>query len=268
MSRNAIPRPIEEDRYMNSPDEIGVLYRQYNHMIEELNTSIQNEYENRLVMLDAQMQSMEARINSHFLFNTLESINSMAELDDNEEISIMSLALGNMFRYAIKTKGERVSLRQELENVRDYDSIQQISFSHRYRLITEVPESLMEVPVLKLILQPLVENALVHGLDHCAYGSEIHISAESSGGVLEILVSDDGRGMSQDEVERLRAQLMRPTEFKKPGHREGRSIGLKNIQSRIELYYGKGYGLRITSREGVSTTIMVTIPILTDEEET
>ena len=137
--------------YLNRTDEIGTLYNEYSNMLEQLNASIKRDYQDKLIILDAQMKSLEAWINSHFLFNTLESINSMAELDDNEQISTMSLALGNMFRYTIKTESELVTLREELRHVHDYVSIQLIRFSNRFRLELDIPDGLLEEKVLKLI---------------------------------------------------------------------------------------------------------------------
>ena len=152
--------------YLNRTDEIGTLYNEYSNMLEQLNASIKRDYQDKLIILDAQMKSLEAWINSHFLFNTLESINSMAELDDNEQISTMSLALGNMFRYTIKTESELVTLREELRHVHDYVSIQLIRFSNRFRLELDIPDGLLEEKVLKLILQPIVENSFYHGLNY------------------------------------------------------------------------------------------------------
>ena len=236
-------------------DEIGILYREYNHMIEKQNSLIKSEYQNKLITMDAQMKALEARINSHFLFNTLESINSMAEIAEHEEISTMSLALGNMFRYAVKTKGELVTLRQELEHVNDYVSIQKIRFDNRFRLDIDIPENLYGQQVLKLILQPLIENSLTHGLNYCSIGDLISISACIADHNLLIRVSDNGSGIPRDELNRLRDNLRSEASFTELGVREKQSIGLKNIQSRIELYYGKGYGLTIYSEEGRGTDI-------------
>lgn len=253
--------------YENRKDEIGILYRQYNQMMNEISASIKTEYQNKLIILDAQMQSLEARINSHFLFNTLESINSMAELADQEEISTMSLALGNMFRYAIKTNRELVTLREEIDHVLDYQAIQQIRFEHKYHLLIDVPETLLSNQVLKLILQPLVENALNHGLKHFQYGDEIRIHARSEDSNMILSVSDNGTGISEDDLRALHEALYKDIGFTNLGKREKHSIGLKNIHSRIELYYGKGYGLTVHSKEKAGTTVEIKIPVLARTEE-
>ncbi len=248
--------------YGNQNSEIGVLYRKYNEMIENVNASIKRDYQNKLIVMDAQMQSLEASINSHFLFNTLESINSMAELADQDDICTMALSLSRMFRYAIKTDSELVTLREELEHVRNYHSIQTIRYGGRYQLVIDVPEDLMEQKLLKLLLQPLAENALIHGLDHCRFGSLIRISAALDDTCLTIQVYDNGKGMAPETLERLNEDLRRPPSFTELGHRSRQHIGIKNIQSRIELYYGQGYGLTIESQEGSFTSIFIKIPVI------
>lgn len=247
--------------YMGRTDEIGTLYNEYSHMLDEINEGIQRDYQNRLIVLDAQMKALEARINSHFLFNTLESINSMAELADNKEIATMSLALGDMFRYAIKTPGEIVTLTDELKHVDDYASIQLIRFNGKFRLEKNIPPALLSCPVLKLILQPLVENALFHGLNYCTTGDLITISAVQENLLLHISVSDNGVGMNPETLAMLRSTLMNQNSFSEIGHHSGQSIGLGNIHARIQLYYGKQYGLSIASTENIGTRITITIPI-------
>lgn len=248
--------------YSGRKDEIGVLYREYNNMVEELNRSIRTEYQNKLITLDAQMKSLEARINSHFLFNTLESINSMAELADQDQISTMALSLGNMFRYAIKTPSELVTLQQEIAHVLDYVTIQKIRYDNHFHLDIKIDKSLYSQQILKLILQPLVENALIHGLNYCHAGDTICISACMDQPNLYITVSDNGQGMPEDQQQSLQENLRKDATFTEIGVRTKQSIGLKNIQSRIELYYGKGYGLSIDSDLGKGTSITIKIPVL------
>lgn len=276
MTKNMI-RPLEElsttmsrqgkdlsfySPYMNRTDEIGTLYNEYSNMLEELNASIKRDYQDKLNILDAQMKSLEARINSHFLFNTLESINSMAEIDENENIATMSLALGNMFRYAIKTPSEIVTLQDEINHVKDYVSIQAIRFSNKFTLTLDIPDELYQQKVLKLILQPLVENSFYHGLNYCTAGDTITIQAKRDSTILYITVSDNGQGMTQEVLDELRAKLSEEASFTELGHRNKQGIGLKNIHSRIELYYGRGYGLSITSTPGEGTSITIKIPVL------
>lgn len=253
-------------QYLNRTDEIGTLYNEYNNMIDELNSSIKRDYQDKLIALDAQMKSLEARINSHFLFNTLESINSIAEIEDNDRIATMSLALGNMFRYSIKTPSELVSIEDELKNVHDYVCIQQIRFDHKFSLDVKIPQDMYALKVLKLILQPLVENSLYHGLNYCTAGDTIEILGRKETNYIYLNVNDNGKGMSPDTLAALNSRLMEEATFTELGHRTKHSIGLKNIQTRIELYYGRGYGLAITSEEGKGTHIQIKIPVLEKKE--
>lgn len=256
---------IQVNRYLNRTDEIGTLYNEYNSMVESLNAAVKQDYQDKLIILDAQMKSLEARINSHFLFNTLEAINSMAELDDNEDIATMSLALGNMFRYTLKTQSELVTINDELNHVKDYVSIQSIRFDNRFRLVTDIPEELKNYKVLKLILQPLVENSLYHGLNYCTSGDTITIKGRTDGNLILIDVHDNGQGMSEETIESLTRTLSEEASFSELGHRTKQSIGLKNIHSRIELYYGQGYGLTITSQLGEWSNIQIRLPVLEKE---
>lgn len=253
---------IQSTRYLDRTDEIGTLYNEYNAMVESLNTAVKQDYQDKLIILDAQMKSLEARINSHFLFNTLEAINSIAELEDNETIASMSLALGNMFRYTLKTQSEIVTVQDELSHVQDYVSIQQIRFDERFKLELDIPQEYASFKVLKLILQPLVENALYHGLNYCTTGDTILIRIRSEQNSLLIDVHDNGQGMNPDTLDRLQNSLNQEASFTELGHRNKQSIGLKNIHSRIELYYGHGYGLTISSQLGEWTNIRIKLPIL------
>ncbi len=253
-------------QYLSRSDEIGTLYNGYNTMAESLNSSIKQDYRDKLVLLDAQMKSLEARINSHFLFNTLEAINSMAELDGNEQITTMSLSLGNMFRYALKTQSELVTINDELNHVQDYVSIQQIRFDYHFKLTIDMADDFRQLKVLKLILQPLVENALYHGLKSCTCGSTITIRGQLEDRYIYIDVLDDGQGIDPLRLTELRKALNQEASFTELGHRNSQSIGLKNIHSRIELYYGRGYGLSITSEIGKWTNIRIKLPLMKQED--
>lgn len=256
---------IQSTRYLDRTDEIGTLYNEYNAMVESLNSAVKQDYRDKLVILDAQMKSLESRINSHFLFNTLEAINSMAELDDNEQIATMSQALGNLFRYTLKTQSELVSIHDELSHVNDYVTIQQIRFDHRFSLVVDMSPEFRKFRVLKLILQPLVENALYHGLKYCTCGDTITITGQIKDSFIYINVYDNGQGMDHKTLESLRQNLNKEASFTELGHRSKQSIGLKNIHSRIELYYGRGYGLTVTSQQHEWTNVQIRLPLLRKE---
>lgn len=262
MSNHDSNNYITETKYLNKTDEIGTLFNEYNAMLQKLNSYIKREYQNKLITLDSQMKSLEAQINSHFLYNTLESINSIAEIEEVESISIMSMALGNMFRYSIKTQSELVTIADELSHVKDYISIQQIRFSYHFKVLYDIPEEMLSLKVLKLIMQPIVENALYHGLNYCSTGDCIKIACRTEGELIYITISDNGCGMDGEQLEKLRQELLEPAQFKELGQRTKQSIGLKNIHSRIELYYGQSYGLSISSVPDEGTTVTLRLPLL------
>lgn len=252
---------VDKERYLNRTDEIGILYNEYQSMIEELKLYIKNELEHKLITLDSQMKSLEAQINSHFLYNTLESINSIAEIEEIESISTMSLALGDMFRYSIKTTSELVTIADELKHVKDYISIQQIRFDNRFELLLEIPAGMYSLKILKLVLQPIVENAFYHGLKYCSAGSLIRISGCVENDTIYLSVFDDGLGMTPDRLKELNKSLLEKAHFTELGHRNKQSIGLKNIHTRIQLYYGEGYGMQIQSSQNNGTTVTLKVPL-------
>lgn len=250
---------ILESPYFNRTDEIGTLYNQYYNMLEENKRYIKSEYENKLILMDTQMKALESQINAHFLYNTLEAINSLAEIEGEKEISTMALALGDMFRYSIKTKGAVVILEKELCHVENFVAIQQIRFDNAFIFNMDVPQELLSSHILKLTLQPLVENALYHGLLNCSMGSTITLSARKEGEKLYFSVTDDGVGISGEAMEQLRKSLMKKSSFAEPNGDGNGSIGLKNINSRIQLYYGEQYGVNIVSETGKGTTVTICV---------
>ncbi len=254
---------VTNSRYFRYNDEIGTLYTSYQEMLDERNYYVKHELENKLIVLDSQMRALETQINAHFLYNTLESINSIAIKEKVPDISTMALSLGSMFRYSIKTKSELVPLSAELKNVNDYTSIQLLRHNHAFELITQIPEKLLSRKVLKLILQPLVENALIHGIDTSQPGGKITLTAEIFDAFLLLKVQDNGSGITSEKLSELQQELKQKAEFTKLGKRKNTSIGLANINTRIALYYGESYGLQIDSSPGKGTCIMLHLPVIT-----
>lgn len=261
MARPDGKHDVSDSPYFRNRDEIGTLYNSYQEMLDDRNRYIKNELENKLILLDSQMKSLESQINAHFLYNTLEAINSIAVIHKVNSIGTMAMALGSMFRYSIKTKSELVPLSAELEHVQNYISIQQIRFDNAFSYEVQIPGALREKKVLKLILQPLVENALYHGLNYCRAGDRITVEARQSKNCLLLFVTDNGQGMTDEELTALQNQLAEKPEFKELGRRHEQSIGIKNIHTRISLYYGEYYGLQIFSEKGTGTTVQITLPV-------
>jgi two-component system sensor histidine kinase YesM len=231
-------------------------------MIEKIDTLIKDKYQTQLIVMDAEMKALESQINSHFLYNTLESINSIAEIEGIDRISIMTKALGDMFRYSIKTDSELVYLEEELKHINDYMVIQKIRYNNKIDAEFNIPEDLLKCKILKLILQPIVENAICHGLEYKKGSGILRINAFIEGPNIIFEILDDGIGIPAEQLSNMQRVLNEPPQFEKLGRRDKRGIGIANVNSRIKLYYGKEYGLTVSSKQNVGTCIQITVPKL------
>ena len=253
-------QPANMPKYSKRSDEIGLMYREYDAVVKSLNEYIRKDYQNKLATMDAQMRALEAQIDAHFLFNTLETINSIAEIEEVEPIQTISMALANMFRYSIKTQSELVPLRDEINHIKNYISIQNIRYDNRFTVDIQIPEETLNERVLKLILQPVIENSINHGFKRCQIRGKILIEAYTDDLNLYIRISDDGVGMNETQLEKLKNLLNSKPAVEELGKRVYESIGIKNINSRIQLYYGTMYGLDVDSVENEGTTALITVP--------
>ncbi|MFC4306851.1 histidine kinase [Cohnella boryungensis] len=262
MRKNKFLSLVTTKKHLERTDEIGVLYTEYNKMIQEIDNYIKESFQNRLITLDSQMKALEAQINSHFLYNTLEAINSIAEIEEVESIAVMTKALGDMFRYSIKTESELVPIEEELAHVSNYLTIQKIRYEDKIDFRFNLEEGLSSLKVLKLIVQPIIENALYHGLESTKNKGTVAVTVYREEERLVFEIEDDGVGMSHDQLQELRSLLREPPAFNELGRRDKRSIGLKNVHSRISLYYGPEYGLSLESELDKGTKVILNVPIL------
>ncbi|MCD9024762.1 cache domain-containing sensor histidine kinase [Cohnella silvisoli] len=254
--------PPRLERYERRTDEIGILYNRYFTMLHEIDTLIRERYHNQFIAMSSKMKALEAQINSHFLFNTLATMNSIAVLEEVHSLSAMSKALGDMFRYSIKINRDLVMLKEELGHVHNYMTIQSFRYGDKIRLETEIPPKLETFPVLKLILQPIVENAVYHGIEKKKGHGTVRIRAWEQDGGISIEVQDDGVGIPPDRLMEVRSMLGRPAELEElhPGKNDARSIGLYNVHARIALYYGNAYGIEVDSADNRGTTVRIRLP--------
>lgn len=261
MRKNKSRKFVTTETKLKRVDEIGILYNEYDKMMQDMDTFVRERYQNRILTLDSQMKALEAQINSHFLYNTLESINSIAEIEEVESIAVMTKSLGDMFRYSIKTESELVRTEEELQHVDNYMAIQLIRYEDKINYYKEIDEQILTGKILKLLLQPLVENALYHGLENKKGKGSITIKGYSIQDSVCFEIIDDGVGMSAVQVLELQKLLNQPPEFSGLGHRSKQSIGLKNVHSRIALYYGPEYGLTFESGQNTGTKVKLTLPL-------
>jgi two-component system sensor histidine kinase YesM len=242
---------------VQSDDEVGDLARYFNTFMSKLRNL--KEVENREVELqlrDAQMNALQAQINPHFLYNTLETIRFMILMKDERAQEIVKY-LADLFRVSIG-KGERyVRMRRELEHVGLYIAIQKMRYSDRFTVRYDVDEELNELYTLKFLLQPIVENAIHHGFELVESGGIIEIRGRLMTDHVEIVIRDNGSGMSRKQLSRIRSSLERKSETG--------SIGLINVYERIHLHFGARYGFTIDSRPHGGTTVTLVLPILRGE---
>jgi two-component system sensor histidine kinase YesM len=251
-------------------DEISYLEQSFNSMITRLDKHIQTAYVYQLESKTAELKALQAQINPHFLFNTLESIRFNALEHQDADTAKMIHLLGNLFRWNIQSGDLFVELRQEINYAGTFIELQKLRYEDAFDFTTDVPQKLLSLGVPKFILQPLVENAIKHGQKGVTSGGIISISARISereekddqGGTLEITVEDNGHGMDEETVRRITERLDQP-EAETDDHY---SIGLSNVHRRIRILFGEPYGLTIGSEPGVRTTVRILMPARRKEE--
>ncbi|KAA9005380.1 sensor histidine kinase [Paenibacillus spiritus] len=248
-------------------DEIGMLGSHFNRMIIRIKALLSEVTETEKRKQKADMRALQNQINPHFIYNTLESIRMLAESNDDPRVAKLTYMLGLQMRYSITRSDKAVTVRQELEHVRNYFNLLQIRFPDKFRLDLQVPNSLMELPVLKLVFQPIVENAVFHGLERKAGLGTIAITAERSGHFVLFTVRDDGVGMDQATLEALNSSLNRVIgDF---GEEEASrfGIGLHNVNERLRMHYGPEAGLQVESEEGLGTSVTLRFPVHAEQED-
>ncbi|WP_341282405.1 sensor histidine kinase [Paenibacillus sp. FSL H8-0537] len=239
-------------------DEIGLLETKFYNMSHRIREHIKSEYSMNLEKKTAELKALQAQINPHFLQNTLQMIGSMLFSKKPAESYETIRSLSEMFRYVIREPDALATLKQELEHMNNYMVIQQQRFQSRLQYSLEVDEQLLQSRIPKLTLQPIVENAFMHGLDSQAGGWELGVKvAQATSSDVIITIRDNGVGMS---AERLREVRQRLSYADGEVWTHGERIGLGNVASRLQMHFGKAYGLTIDSEVGVGTRITIHIP--------
>ncbi|MDF2684523.1 MAG: two-component sensor histidine kinase [Brevibacillus sp.] len=244
-----------------SEDEIGKLSEQFNHMVEEINRLVNEVYVISLREREAELAALQSQIHPHFIYNTLEAINMMAIRAGNYDVSDMVSSLGKLMRYTVERGDGFVQLSQELESLASYVRIQQTRLGDRIQVEMEVDESVLDTPIPKLLLQPFVENAIYHGIERQEHGGTIWLKVARDGQDLQISVRDNGKGMSEQELTRLRAIVRIPFHQNEVTNSHRTGTALRNIYQRITLLYGEGYNLLMDSQAGHGSIFSLRIPL-------
>ena len=235
---------------VESQDELGELTGAFNRMTTDLKRYVDERVEQQKALSAARLKLYQTQLNPHFLYNTLDTIKWSAKIHQLPEVAVMAENLAGILRQALSSR-EFVTLKEELETIDSYMAIQKARLPEGLQYEAEVPDSLMSALVPKMLLQPLVENAVLHGVEHDGNGY-ICIFAAQEGTDLKISVFDDGRGMPPEVVRWINS----PSPEKRDGH-----LGLYNLISILKIHYGEGYGLKARSGDGEGTTITITLPM-------
>ena len=233
---------------VKTSDELGRLTESFNQMVKDLKRYLEDRVQRQKDLNETTLRLYQTQLNPHFLYNTLDTIKWSAKIHQIPEIAVLAENLAVILRKSISSK-PFIQLREELDTIESYIKIQKIRFAGRFLYETEVPDMLEDCVIPKMILQPLVENAIIHGLDGCANGY-ICIYAAQKDGILRISVTVDGCGMGQEMLDWMNS----PNPAKRDGH-----LGLYNVIQILKLYYGEEYGIQAES-DTSGTTVTIRLP--------
>mgnify|MGYP001313731098 CR=1 FL=1 len=234
-----------------SMDEIGQIHRHFRLMLERINELIRENYAKQLAIKEAEYKALQAQINPHFLYNTLESINWMAKINKQTQISETVEALGNLLRAIIGNKHALITLGEEMAIVDNYITIQKVRFGDRLEFVRQELGPLDQYYIPKLSIQPIVENVVRHVLEEVSTPCRIELSILAEEDYMEITVADNGPGISEETLAALRTNQVQS---------KGTGIGIANIHERIQLLFGDEYGVTVKSEQGSGTSVRIRIP--------
>jgi two-component system, sensor histidine kinase YesM len=236
-------------------DELGELSASFDNMVVQLKNLIKEKVDQQKKKSDMEFQVLQAQINPHFLYNTLNSIKWLAVIQNIENISEMTSAIINLLKYNISSKNILVTLGEEIESIKNYASIQKYRYGSNFNIEYEIDDNTTNLKILKFILQPLVENSIFHGFKNYKYGGEIKIRSQIINENLLIEVIDNGCGIDKEKSE---------SHDDETGKMHS-GIGLNNVNERICIYFGSKFGITVKSEEGNGTCVMLTLPIIKKE---
>ncbi|MFP3043211.1 sensor histidine kinase [Treponema primitia] len=247
---------------IRSSNEIGELGKDFNIMVGEIKKLLNRVTQEQEQKRKSELNALQMQINPHFLYNTLDSVIWMAEGGKEQDVIAMSSALARLFRLSISKGKEIIDVASEIEHVKNYLTIQKIRYKDRLDYRIEVDEDIMHFKIVKIILQPLVENAIYHGIKNNSVAGAVIITGCRTERGMDLAVRDDGAGMDRDTLERVRARLVRGNTADPPSPGRGSGVGVGNVDERIKLYFGAEYGLEFESREDEGTTVFIHLPAI------
>lgn len=232
----------------DSEDEVGILINSFHNMMDEINRLIDEVYVNKIALKEYELKALQAQINPHFLYNTLSMMNWMAIRSNQMEISKVTLALSTFYRTALSKGEDVVTVENCIQNMQAYLEIQLTMHDNNFTVDWDIDPTIKNEKMPKLLLQPVVENAIEHGIDEKEDGDKkLFLSFRGDGDDVEITVRDNGMGMPQEKAETLVTY-------------QAKGYGLKNVNDRIRLLYGEKYGIQIFSAPDEGTTVVMRFP--------
>lgn len=247
----------------NRCDEIGKLNRIFNKAIKEINELMQKVTQSEILNKEMEFKTLQSQMNPHFLYNTLDTINWLAFKEKQTEICNLVAAISSLIRASISNKKSIITIEQELDYVKNYIYIQHIRYKDRFDIIYDIDESLLKQAVPKLIIQPIVENAIIHGIENSKNKNLLYISVKRENECIIIIVKDTGIGMTDEKVSEL---LKEPLNAEGDEQKAHTNLGLYAVHKRIQLMYGDLYGLTVQSQAGEGTTVTLHIPFTKKQE--
>ncbi len=239
-------------------DEIGELAQSFNEMLDQIEGFLVREYETKLLLNRAEYNALQAQINPHFLYNTLDTMSSIAQIRRCEEVSRLSQSLSNIFRYSLDMKNPFSTVAKEVTHLKNYIFVMDVRMQDNVRYEFDIDDEVLQDTVPRICMQPLVENALNHGLRNIRGEKQVIIRAKADRENLVIAVEDNGIGL--EDVEALNRKM---EENNLDLVSQGSSIGLININARVKMLYGNDYGIKIESHPGQGTKVYLTVARLT-----
>ena len=240
----------------DSDDEVAELAVSFNKMAGSMQSLIDKVKEDERKMRKADLRLLQEQIQPHFLYNTLDTIVWLIESNEPDEAVTMVVTLSDFFREILSKGKEFISIKEEEKHISSYLQIQEMRYRDILEYDIQLDQVIYKYQILKLTLQPVVENALYHGIKYKRAKGCIHIHGEKEGDIIRLTVRDDGVGMDEEELEQLRQQIEKPCQETEKG------FGLANVNERIHMYFGYEYGMKIESEKGKGTTVEIVIPAI------
>lgn len=241
---------------VSTNDEIAMLAESVNDMARHLQVMVDQIKEDERKMRHAELRLLQEQINPHFLYNTLDTIVWLIETNNNEGAVNMLMSLSEFFRLVLSKGKESITIREEEQHIRSYLEIQQVRYHDILDYSIDIDHDIYEYQILKLTLQPLIENSLYHGIKYKRAKGEIRVTGHKEGENVVLVVEDTGVGMDEETYNRITHEIMLPSKKREKG------FGLANVNERIRMNFGNEYGMKIYSKKDEGTRIEVTIPAL------